>query len=216
MNKSLTSYYHLRAKEYDRVYEHPAEQPDLQTAATLFKQLFAGKHVLEIACGTGYWTEQISGTARSVHATDINESMIEIAKKRGALKNVTFTATDMYQLSAGQPYDGLFGGFIWSHILLQHLDRFLDTMKTLVKPGGVIVFADSNPVPGTKHDLREISHTDAQGNTYQTRMLDDGTDHEVLKNFPAQDFLIEKLSRIGADIAYLELEYYWVVHCKRM
>lgn len=213
MNRDLVSYYSDRAKEYEKVYLNPDEQEDLRRATEVFQNLFSQKTVLEIACGTGYWTERISKTATSIFATDINESVIEIARKRKK-ENITFAVADMYNFTPDKKYEGVFGGFIWSHILRQDLDSFLDKVKDFLKPSGTIVFIDGNAVEGTNHDIKKITETDEYGNTYQTRKLEDGTFHLILKNFPTKEFLIQKLSSIATDINFISFKYYWIVSCK--
>ena len=213
MNQNLVSYYSDRAKEYEKVYLNPVEQEDLQTAKKIFQDLFANKSVLEIACGTGYWTERIAKTATSIYATDINESVIEIAKERQK-DNITFAVADMFDFTPVEKFDAVFGGFIWSHILLQDLDKFLEKISGFVKPNGTIVFIDGNAVEGTNHDLKNITKTDEFGNTFQMRKLENGTKHLVLKNFPKKKFLIQKLSRIATEIKFINLEYYWILTCK--
>jgi ubiquinone/menaquinone biosynthesis C-methylase UbiE len=193
---------------------NPNEQGDLQKAADIFQSLFSEKTVLEVACGTGYWTEQISKTATSIYATDINESVIAIANNRAINTNVTFAAADMFNMTTDKKYESVFGGFIWSHILLQDLDRFIGKVKGSLKSEGTIAFIDSNHVEGTNHDIASITKTDEYGNTYQTRKLDNGTSHLVLKNFPTKDFLFQKLSSIATDINHVSLKYYWIVSCK--
>jgi 2-polyprenyl-3-methyl-5-hydroxy-6-metoxy-1,4-benzoquinol methylase len=213
MNKDLITYYRKRAKEYDKVYLNPLEQDDLAASSSMFQKLVAQKTVLEIACGTGYWTEQLANTAQSVHATDVNEVLIEIAKERQISGDVTFEVADMYNLTDHQKYDVLFGGFIWSHLLLQDLDLLLDQWKSRLKTDGILIFIDSNCVKGTHHDEKKITTSDGFGNTYQTRQLEDGSVHLILKNFPTKDFLTQKLSRISTKINYEQLEYYWIVYC---
>lgn len=212
MNQDLVSYYNQRAKEYEKVYQNPAEQDDLQKAEKNFQDLFADKTVLEIACGTGYWTERIAKTATSIFATDVNESVIEIAKERQK-ENITFAVADMFEFSTDKKFDGVFGGFIWSHILRQDLDKFLAKVKGFLKPNGTIVFIDGKAVAGTNHDLKNIAKTDEFGNTFQTRKLENGTSHLVLKNFPTEEFLRKKLSKISAEIDFTNLEYYWIISC---
>ena len=214
MNQDLRSYYNERANEYDNVYLIPEEQPDLARATALFRELFFQKTVLEIACGTGYWTKQIASAATSVRATDINESVIDIAKKRNDSPNISFEVADMYELLPEKKYDALFGGFIWSHILLQDLDQFLGQMNSFLKPGGMLVFIDSKQVQGRAHDSKSITRTDEQGNTYQSRSLENGTTHLVLKNFPGKEFLALKLKKWRTDIDYIDLEHYWIVVAK--
>ncbi len=212
MNQDLTSYYNDRANEYDKVYSIADEQQDLAEATEIFQKLFLKKTVLEIACGTGYWTKQLSRSASSVLATDINASVVEIAKGRNDSQNVTFEVADMYDLQVKTGYDALFGGFIWSHILLQDLDGFLRKVIGFLKPDSIIVFIDSRQV-GSTHTIESITKTDEQDNTYQTRYLENGTTHLIVKNFPSQEFLLDKLSGFFTDINYIELEHYWIVSC---
>ena len=214
MNQDIIAYYNDRASEYDNVYLNPLEQEDLLKATEIFQNLFSRKTVLEIACGTGYWTARIAKTATSIDATDINETVLAIAKERQNNNNVTFSIADMYDLTPGQKYDGVFGGFIWSHILLQDLDPFIEKVSRFLHAGGTAVFIDSNCVENTGHDIRKITKTDEHGNTYQTRALENGTMHLVLKNFPSREFLFEMLSRIATEINVVKLTYYWIVSCK--
>lgn len=213
MNRNIANYYNERANEYDKVYQIPEEQHDLRKASELFQDIFKEKTVLEIACGTGYWTEQIARTAKFIYASDINQTVIDIALTRHYNDNVTFELIDLFNLKSERKCDGFFGGFIWSHILLEDLDKLLFKIKDLLIKNSTIVFIDSKPVEGTKHDKKNITSVDQFGNTFQTRKLENGTTHEVLKNFPSSDFLIQKLSQISTNIKTIELEYYWIVTC---
>lgn len=213
MNQDLKTYYNDRATEYDKVYQILEEQKDLLKSIEFFQNIFANKSVIEIACGTGYWTEQISKTAKSILATDINKAVIDIAMARQFNNNTTFKVSDMNNLSIGEKFDGLFGGFIWSHILIQDIDTLLNKIKELVIENGSIIFIDSKQVEGTYHNKKRITRIDAFGNTFQTRKLENGTTYEVLKNFPTKKFLTEKLSKIATDIKIIELEYYWIATC---
>ena len=208
MNQDLVSYYKDRAKEYEKVYLKPERQNDLQKATTILQSLFSQKTILEIACGTGYWTEKIAETATAIYATDINESVIDIAENRHYKDKVTFELTDIYTFMPHKKYESVFGGFIWSHILHQDLDKFVDKIKNFVTSDGTIVFMDNNYVEGSN---LAIMKTDEQGNTYQTRQLENGTLHLVLKNFPTKEFIFNKLSGVATEINFINLTYYWIV-----
>jgi ubiquinone/menaquinone biosynthesis C-methylase UbiE len=209
MNSDLVSYYKDRAKEYEKLYSKPERQEDLKNSATILQEIFADKQVIEIACGTGYWTEKIAATATSIFATDINESVIDIAKKKDfSSKQVSFGIADIYNFSDDNKFESLFGGFIWSHILLQDLDKFLSTVNSLVSPGGTVVFMDNNFVEGSNHPITE---RDEYGNSFQTRKLEDNTTHLVLKNFPTEIFLQQKLKDFGAEFKFFNLTYYWII-----
>jgi demethylmenaquinone methyltransferase/2-methoxy-6-polyprenyl-1,4-benzoquinol methylase len=211
MNTDLVTYYRDRAAEYEQVFVKPERQRDLARLKAILQDIFRDKHLLEIACGTGYWTERIAQTAGSILATDINQTVLDLAAGKNYPKiNVTFRREDVFQHpDDDQQFEGLFGGFIWSHILLEQLDAFLTNAARRVMPGGVLVFVDNRFVPGNS---LPISHTDAAGNTWQTRYLEDGSEHLVLKNFPTQAFLLEKLEGVAGveQVDFFEFEYYWM------
>ena len=123
MNTDLIKYYAQRAQEYELVYDEPERQADLDYVANYLKKTFADQSVYEVACGTGYWTQHISQTARSIIASDINSEVLEVAKRKAfPRQNVTFDVADIYALPAPkQPFNAGFGGFIWSHVPLVQL-----------------------------------------------------------------------------------------------
>ena len=78
----LTIYYAARANEYERIYYKPERQTDLARLRELIPAYFAGRRVLEIACGTGYWTQFIAQRALKVTATDINPETLAVARAK--------------------------------------------------------------------------------------------------------------------------------------
>lgn len=205
----MVAYYKARAAEYEKIYAKPERQEDLKEATTILQDIFTGKEVLEMACGTGYWTERIAKTASSIYATDINESVLEVAmRKDWSNHQVTFGLADLFHFPDKKKYKSLFAGFIWSHILLQDLDQFLSVVNNLVIPGGTVVIMDNNFVDGSNHP---ITRMDESGNSFQTRQLDDGSTHSVLKNFASEVFLREKIKDIAANIRFFKFTYYWIL-----
>jgi 2-polyprenyl-3-methyl-5-hydroxy-6-metoxy-1,4-benzoquinol methylase len=213
MNKDLVTYYSERAQEYERVYQKPERQAELAQLSTRLQEIFAGKHVIEIACGTGYWTEHIAKTANFVLATDINEAVLDIARAKTYPPDVVaFRQADIFNLTElATTYESLFGGFIWSHIGLQDLQQFIAILNSHVVPGGTVVLTDNNYVEGSSSPITE---QDEHGNTYQTRTLDNGSTHLVLKNFPTGAFLRELLQGQATDVEFVSLKYYWLLRYK--
>ena len=78
----MIEYYRKRAKEYDLVYQKEERQKDLLFLSDYLKNGFRGLDVLDVGCGTGYWSEKIATTAHSIHGIDINTSVLDIAKSR--------------------------------------------------------------------------------------------------------------------------------------
>jgi SAM-dependent methyltransferase len=210
-DSSLAAYYAKRAAEYERFYAKPERQADLAALRVRLSELFAGRRLLELACGTGWWTEVIAPSAASVTALDFNEEVLAIArKKRYPPGRVSFATGDAYALpDLGRIHDALFAGFWWSHVQLARLDAFLSGAAGALAPGALVAFLDNRYVEGSS---TAISRTDADGNTYQTRRLDDGSTHEVLKNFPARAELTGRALRCGGIDARVEmLPYFWLL-----
>jgi len=210
--QSLETYYAQRAAEYEKIYAKPERQADLARMRSDIPALFEGERVLEIACGTGYWTPLIAARAESVVALDYNEETLAIARTKAYPKaNVRFVRGDAYELPEWpEKFSAAYAGFWWSHVPLGRLDRFLRGLHQRLAPGAVVAFMDNRYVGGSSTPL---SRRDAEGNTYQTRRLADGSSHEVLKNFPTARELRE---RLGAQALITEYEYYWVASYRIM
>jgi demethylmenaquinone methyltransferase/2-methoxy-6-polyprenyl-1,4-benzoquinol methylase len=209
MKTDLVAYYNQRAKEYENIYAKPERQNDLADATMILQEIFLQKNIIEMGCGTGYWTQKIAKTANRIYATDINDTVIDIAQhKEYPTNTVSFGVADFLNYEPLKTYEGLFGGFIWSHIPLQDLPPFIAAANRCVTPGGTVVFMDNNFVAGSN---LPITHTDEMGNTFQTRQLADGSQHLVRKNFPSKDFILEQLQAVAEEIVFHKLEYYWIV-----
>ncbi len=212
MKNDLIQYYADRAAEYEQVYAKPECQQDLQRMVSILQDIFHNKNLLEIACGTGWFTQRLAPTAASIFATDVNEAMLEIARAKNYPRgNVRFQCDDIFQTKIDRRFAGLFAGFIWSHVLLDRLDEFLTRSLQWVEPGEPLVFVDNFFIPGSSTPLHR---TDAQGNTYQLRRLADGSEHLVLKNFPTPAFLRRVLEKHGLEVEVAELGHYWMAVCR--
>src|SRR4051812_6388873 len=180
MNSDLVKYYKERAKEYEKIYDKPERQHDIQKAGHVLKGIFRNKEVLEIACGTGFWTERIAAFAKHIHATDINQEVLDNAAQKTYVGTVILEVADIFNFQLQKKYESLFGGFIWSHIPRQNLKDFFATINSFVNKDGLVVLMDNNYVEGSNHP---VASADEFGNTYQIRQLSDGSSHRVLKNF---------------------------------
>lgn len=204
-------YYAQRAAVYERVYHKPERQADLRAMQAWLAGPFAGRSVLEVACGTGWWTACGARAARRWLATDINEQTMAVARAKPMPACVAFAAVDAYTLAgldAGERFDAAFAGFWWSHVPVARLSPWLAALHARLEPGARVVFCDNRMVPGSSTPL---ARTDADGNSYQQRRLDDGSVHEVLKNFPTAQEAITRLGPCAREPQWIEHEHYWVL-----
>jgi len=206
----LAAYYAQRAAEYERIYAKPERQAELAVVKARMRKMFTGRKVLELACGTGYWTEVIAPAAAQVTAVDINEEVLQIARtKRYPEQRVSFLQGDCYAPPVtGRTHDALFAGFWWSHVALAKLDAFLETVVLAVSPGGFMAFLDNNYVEGAS---TPISRRDEGGNSYQQRTLEDGSLFVLKKTAPTESELIQRASRHGWGANVGLFQHYWLL-----
>lgn len=204
---TMQSYYAGRASEYDRIYLKPERQTDLRAIEAWLPQKFAGARVLEVACGTGYWTKFIAPVAMHILALDTALETIDIAKSRVPEWKVDFLVGDAYALPqcAGQ-FDAAFAGFWFSHVPKTRQREFLLGLAVQLEPGAKVVLLDNRYAEGSSSP---VTSRDADGNTFQTRQLSDGSTHKVLKNFLGEEELLRLMDGIGERPVFTKWQYYW-------
>ncbi len=166
--------------------------------------------ILEVACGTGYWTQRLAQVASSITALDASSEVLEIARqKEYPLNRVHFLQADAFRLDdvAGH-FGAVFAGFWFSHVRRQEQESFLRSLHRKLRANGKVVMIDNRYVKGSS---TPIARSDADGNTYQIRTLADGSHHEVLKNFPTAVELRSLLGALSSDHTIKEFDYYWGV-----
>ena len=203
----MQSYYASRAGEYDNVYLKPERQTDLREIERWLPPIFADARVLEIACGTGYWTQFIAPVAASIVAIDTAPETLSIARDRVPSDTVQFLVGDAYELSSlVSGFDAAFAGFWFSHIPKARRREFLMGLNSVLCPGARVVLLDNRYVEGSSSPF--AAH-DLGGNTYQTRRLSDGSTHQVLKNFPCEAELREAVAGLAEEAAFTSWRYFW-------
>lgn len=206
-DRVLRAYYAARAPVYDRVYSKPERQPDLRHLQDWAATLLAGRRVIEIACGTGYWTQFIAPVAKGLVATDASPEALQLARAREGVDKVEFRLADAYQLGEELGhFDGALCALWISHIPRQRLRGFFEGLHHRLLPGSPVLVIDNS-----RTQCRElpITETDECGNTFQIRVTDDQTEYRVLKNFPTRDELTGTIAGLGIEPRYQALEHFW-------
>lgn len=207
-DNEMRDYYASRAPVYDRVYAKPERQADLRYLEGFVADYFAGTRVLEIACGTGYWTQFIAPVTSAMLATDGTPEPLDLARQRPDVGNVVFRVEDAYQLSAGLgSFNGAFAGLWLSHIPKADVPAFIASLHGYLEVGAKVLFIDNSRV---QCEELPICDTDIDGNTYQLRTLDDGSQHRVLKNFPDENELNVLTDGLAANQFFREMDNFWV------
>jgi demethylmenaquinone methyltransferase/2-methoxy-6-polyprenyl-1,4-benzoquinol methylase len=208
----MAGYYAARAAEYERVYAKPERQADLGVLQAWLPGVLAGRRVLEVAAGTGWWTVHGARDAAFWLATDLNPETLAVARAKPQMPcKVRFATADAYTLAelGPQRFDAAFVGFWWSHVPRARLAAWLDVLFARLETGAPVVFIDNRYVEGSSTPIAEV---DAADDHWQHRRLEDGSLHRVLKNHPTPTEVEAVLGSRVSGCEWVEpLAYYWAV-----
>lgn len=98
--------------------------------------------VLEVGCGTGYYTRELAKTGARIKAIDISPDLLTVARRDVPAERVTFCIENAYELSFP---DGIFDVVVGSSVL-HHLEtrKALRELYRVLKPGGEFRFTEPN------------------------------------------------------------------------
>ena len=200
-------YYSARAPEYDQWFYRQGryDQGDdfkrqwKSEAQMVRDQLLNAPrqtHILEMAPGTGIWTEQLIKLGDQVTALDASPDMIAINQAKLGSDKVAYIQTDLFDWRPQQTYDMVFFGFWLSHVPADRLSPFLRTVHQALKPGGRLFFIDSQkPEQSAAHQQDAKMRDDLQ-----TRKVSDGREYEIVKIYYDPTQLTSTLLDHGFDI----------------
>ena len=98
------------------------------------------KDVLDVASGEGYGAALLAQVARSVTGVELDEAVVEAARREFARPNLSFHAGDARDV----PLPDASLDVVVSFETLEHLreqDRFLAELKRVLRPGGLLVIS---------------------------------------------------------------------------
>ena len=116
-------YYRRRAGEYDVTAYGDVTAARARIARLVAEMRPAGS-VLEIACGTGLWTEALAGWADTVTAIDAAPEAVAIARDRVRPASVSFEVADVFSWDPGTRFDVIFFSAWLSHVPVSRFGQF--------------------------------------------------------------------------------------------
>ncbi|NRG48465.1 class I SAM-dependent methyltransferase [Bacillus sp. CRN 9] len=203
-------YYSDRAKEYEKVYfrDDPIRQEEQLKIQDSMKRLFANKQVLEVACGTGYWTQFIAQVANHITAIDFSLEVLTLAKEKNIPPNkVLFHQGDAYQLeTVPGSFDAGYANFWFSHIPKAKIQEFLKQLHTRLGTGARVFIADNMYIETLGGTLIRKENDE---NTYKIRTLENGSQFEIIKNYYTETELREIFAPLSNDLVIHVGQCFW-------
>ena len=108
----------------------------------LSRHLRPGMSVLELGCGTGYFTRELACSGANIVAVDVSPDLLEIAKANSSAPNVRYEIQNAYELSYPDAvFDSVVGSSVLHHLEIQEAIR---EIYRVLKPSGTIYFTEPN------------------------------------------------------------------------
>lgn len=191
--KEQLAYYKARAKEYDAtaIAEGNTEVGgEWQHLIDAVRALPHSRRTLELACGTGIWTQELLHVSDSIVAVDGAQEMLEVNRAKLGSPKVQYQQADLFNWKPDATYDLVFFGFWLSHVPNDQLNAFLAEAARAVAPGGRLVIVDE---PGGGKN----ASGPAENNAEQTRTLQSGNTFRIVKTYYDVNQLKDKLRGLG-------------------
>jgi demethylmenaquinone methyltransferase/2-methoxy-6-polyprenyl-1,4-benzoquinol methylase len=196
-------YYRRRAEEYD-VTAYGDVAAARERIARLVAQMQPAGRALELACGTGLWTEALAQHARTLTATDAAPEVLELARARVHSANVTFEVADVFAWQPTDQFDVIFFSAWLSHVPATRFEEFWERLRRLLTADGRVLFID-------EHIDERPKETYVPGrDEIVERRLVDGRTFRIVKNFVEPERLEHRLAELGWDCAIIRDGTDWI------
>ena len=200
------AYYRARAAEYDATTMPDGDPFALHADAvrTALRRFDPRGRVLEIAAGTGQWTNTLAEHADELIVTDASPEMLALNRARVGASDATYRVADAFSLEPTHDVDVVFIGLFMSHVPPSRFEAFWRVVEGLLAPGGRVFFVDE-----ADHGLWEEDWIDRSTGIVR-RTLTDGTTHRAVKVLWQVDELERALRGLGWDPSVTrEGPFYW-------
>ncbi|MBE9193011.1 class I SAM-dependent methyltransferase [Gloeocapsopsis crepidinum LEGE 06123] len=213
------AYYNARSQEYDEwFYRIGRYDRGLQLNQRWFDEVDILKSalqdigkvnsILELACGTGIWTQELLKLSNKITAIDASAEMIAINKKKlNDTKIVDYHQVDLLSWQPTTQYDLVFFSFWLSHVPPAQVDDFLAKVYRAVRPYGKVFIIDScfDATSTAKDHFFENEKA-----IYQRRKLNNGQEYQIYKIYYQPNVLLDKFIQVGFQASVKQTNNYFI------
>ena len=214
-------YYRARAREYDQWWLRQGRYDRgaalnaqwLADAGELYSALEAFRpsgRILELACGTGIWTERLLRFASQLTALDGSPEMLAVNAARLRSPKVRYIEADIFEWRSRERFDTVFFGFWLSHVPPERFAAFWEMVRGCLAPGGRVFFVDSRREETSTALDHRLPGPEA---TVLRRRLNDGREFQIYKVFYEPAELEERLRALGWEVAVRATRRYFIHGC---
>jgi demethylmenaquinone methyltransferase/2-methoxy-6-polyprenyl-1,4-benzoquinol methylase len=194
-------YYDARASEYDDAYRRTALhdrgeelnadwQAEMARLVGAFARLPLAGDIVELAAGTGMWTERLVGRARSLTVIDGSAAMLAVNRGRlgPASERVQYEVADLLEWQAPRVWDACVFGFWLCHVPDDRVASFLRTVARSLRRGGAVCV------------IEKAANSDATSE-HMVRMLNDGREFTIIDHPRPPETVVGAFADAGLTVA---------------
>jgi len=230
MDPTLTEqieYYRARASEYDEWFlrqgrydlgdaENARWRAEVEQVARELAAFNAAGKVLELAGGTGFWSQQLVRTASELTIVDASPETLAINRARLATvvaaapqdtPRVRYVVADVFAWQPDAEYDAVVFTFWLSHVPPERFAEFWALVARCLRPGGRVFFLDSLGPESATFDHRQFH----PGDVTATRELNDGRSFRIYKVFYRPEDLQARLHDLGWQAHVHHTSHYFLL-----
>ena len=185
------AFYRARAPEYDEWWqrrgrydrgEEMAVEWDRQVAEIdmALEAFGATGDVLELAGGTGWWTQRLSRTAGRLTVVDASSETLELNRQRVRRTDVEYVVADLFSWTPDRVFDVVFFSFWLSHVPRARFTTFWDLVRSCLAPDGRVFFIDNRDDPAPTMPSKD-PYVEQYSPDLHLRRLSDGSKYRVVK-----------------------------------
>jgi SAM-dependent methyltransferase len=184
------SYYQARAPEYDEWWQRRGRydrgenqllewQSQVAVVEDTLASFGATASVLELAGGTGWWTERLARTADSLTVVDSSADALALNQSRVGRSDVNYVVADLFDWQGDWNFDVVFFSFWLSHVPRSRFGEFWSLVASWLTPSGRAFLIDNrnDPQPGTPVKDPFVIKYDTD---LHLRRLKDGSEYRVV------------------------------------
>ena len=209
-------YYRERAAEYDewwlregRFDQGPEANAqwlkDIETVVAALREFKPSGKILELAGGTGRFSQELLATASELTIVDSSPEMLELNRSRLGSCKVQYVEADIFDWSPTARYDTVFFSFWLSHVPETRFASFWDMVRSSLAGNGRVFFIDSLRVQSST----ATDHRFPEGDV-TTRKMNEGREFESFKVYYELMDLERRLSDLGWQARLSATEHYFL------
>jgi len=213
------AYYNARSQEYDKWfycigrYDRGLEQNhrwfnEVDILKSALHDIGKVNSILQLACGTGIWTQELLKISDKITVFDASAEMIAINKnKLNDTKIVDYQQVDLFSWQPTTQYDLVFFSFWLSHVPPAQVDDFLAKVYRPVRPYGKVFIIDScfDTTSTAKDHFFENENA-----IYQRRKLNNGQEYQIYKFYCQPNVLLDKFIQVGFQASVKQTNNYFI------